>query len=223
MIVFKKKRQKRAQMRWKGGHTYRQSSKRGGTPWRRWPKTWCLSPGFLQRGEGESRKYIKIKPITWKIIDGCGENMEEEQRWQWGRKQIVDNDRQDGENKSIAEDVIIHLEAAWATSLDSSSASFAQPLLHYCNLLSSALSAVGPSRRPFVCRWSLLPNSSAEKCCVQKDWPLVSFISYSSCRPSPWESRRKTPQFVKKHESVARLDKSGGQVFKGIREIMGSA
>lgn len=48
----------------------------------------------------------------------------------------------------------------------------------------AVLRAVGSSHRP---RCSLLPNSSAEKCCVQKDWPLVSFISYSSCRPSPWE------------------------------------
>lgn len=29
------------------------------------------------------------------------------------------------------------------------------------------------------------PNSSAEKCCVQKDLPLVRTISYSSCSPSP--------------------------------------
>lgn len=30
-----------------------------------------------------------------------------------------------------------------------------------------------------------LPNSSAEKCRVQKDLPLVRTISYSSCSPSP--------------------------------------
>lgn len=29
------------------------------------------------------------------------------------------------------------------------------------------------------------PNSSAEKCRVQKDLPLVRTISYSSCSPSP--------------------------------------
>lgn len=29
------------------------------------------------------------------------------------------------------------------------------------------------------------PNSSAEKCLVQKDLPLVRTISYSNCSPSP--------------------------------------
>lgn len=30
------------------------------------------------------------------------------------------------------------------------------------------------------------PNSSAEKCRVQKDLPLVRTISYSNCSPSPY-------------------------------------
>lgn len=37
------------------------------------------------------------------------------------------------------------------------------------------------------------PNSSAEKCRVQKDLPLVRTISYSNCSPSPcgeWGSLR---------------------------------
>lgn len=42
------------------------------------------------------------------------------------------------------------------------------------------------SRFPLRC-WvpTCSPNSSAEKCRVQKDLPLVRTISYSSCSPSP--------------------------------------
>lgn len=141
-------------------HTYRQSSKRGGTPWRRWPKMWCLSPRFLQRWEGK-------------------------------------NKAKDRENENITEDVIIHLEAPCATSIiNLFSHSFVIAICSVQRPLFAVLSAVGSSHRPWVAaipsRCSLLPNSSAEKCCVQKDWPLVSFISYSSCRPSPWECGENT-------------------------------